>query len=308
MRAMNKLAAVAAVALSLSFVATAHAESKSWAAVKGSIHGKANVVVGGNLATVRGTKVFTSALQMMLTEEPDAQRAFEMIKTGCNIDVPAAIVDFTVVMRDGDDPLVVLALNGLDEAKLVGCVESLAAKELGKAVKLTSKKKGKVTTYSVPGEKDKLYFGWLAKDVIAFSEDPTAKGKLEKLLTGKPAKGALGNYLGKVNSDHALWAGVAMKEKEAGMTILGGYGSVDLAAGKWNGTAHIVMGNADEAKQAAALGNQGLGELKTKAKGTSVASMINSLVISAVAAELEVKGTLGDADLTQLMADFDKIF
>lgn len=308
MRAMKKLAAVAAVALSLTFAATAHAESKSWAAVKGSIHGKANIVMGGNLAAARSTKVFSSALQMMLSEEEDAKRAFEMIKTGCNIDVPAAIADFTVVMRDGDDPLVVLALDGLDEAKLVGCVETLAAKELGKAVKLTAKKKGKITTYSVPGEKEKLYFAWLAKDVLAFSEDPTAKGKLEKLLAGKAAKGALGKYLGKVNSDHALWAGVSMKEKEDGLTILGGYGSVDLAAGKWNGTAHIVMGSDKDANTAAAMGNQGLGEIRTKAKGTSVSAMINSLVLAAVGAELEVKATLADADLTQLVTDFDKIF
>ena len=261
-----------------------------------------------NLAAAGSTKVFSSALQMMLSEEEDAKRAFEMIKTGCNIDVPAAIADFTVVMRDGDDPLVVLALDGLDEAKLVGCVETLAAKELGKAVKLTAKKKGKITTYSVPGEKEKLYFAWLAKDVLAFSEDPTAKGKLEKLLAGKAAKGALGKYLGKVNSDHALWAGVSMKEKEDGLTILGGYGSVDLAAGKWNGTAHIVMGSDKDANTAAAMGNQGLGEIRTKAKGTSVSAMINSLVLAAVGAELEVKATLADADLTQLVTDFDKIF
>jgi hypothetical protein len=68
---------------------------------------------------VRSTKLFSSALQLLLTEEQDAKRAFEMIKTGCNIDVPAAIADFTVVMRDGDDPLVVLGLDGVDEKKLV---------------------------------------------------------------------------------------------------------------------------------------------------------------------------------------------
>ena len=64
MRAMIKPVAVAVVASALALsAASAHAGSKSWAAVKGSINPKANVIVGGSLGPVRSTKLFSSAVQ-----------------------------------------------------------------------------------------------------------------------------------------------------------------------------------------------------------------------------------------------------
>ena len=309
MRAMIKPVAVAVVASALALsAASAHAGSKSWAAVKGSINPKANVIAGGSFTAVRSTKLFSSALQMMLSEEHDAQEAFTLIKTNCNIDVPTAIADFTVIMKDGDDPLVVLGLDGIDEAKTLKCLESIAGSQTGQAVKVTGKKKGKVTTYTVAGEKDKLYFAWLAPDVLAFTEDPNKKGKLEKALAGKAAKGALGKLVAKVNTDAPLWAAVAMKEKEDGMQINGGYGGVELAGGKFTGTVHVVMGSDADAQKAAAMGNAGLGELKQKAAKTAVAAFINSVTIAATGLELTVTGTVADGDLTKMMADFDHIF
>ena len=309
MRAMIKPVAVAVVASALALsAANAEAGSKSWTAVKGSINPKANVIVGGSFAAVRSTKLFSSALQLLLTEEHDAQEAFTLIKDACSIDVPTAIADFTVVMKDGEDPLVVLGLDGVDEKKALTCLEAIGSKQTGNPVKVTGKKKGKVTTYSIPGEKDKLYFAWLAPDVLAFTEDPNKPGKLEKALAGKAAKGDLGKLVAKVNSDAPLWAAVAMKEKEDGMQINGGYGGVELAGGKFNGTVHVVMGSDADAQKAAAMGTAGLGELKQKAAKTSVAAFINSVTISAAGLELTVTGAIADGDLTKMIADLDRVF
>lgn len=309
MRAMIKPVAVAVVASALALsAASAHAGSKSWAAVKGSINAKANVIAGGSLGPVRSTKLFASALQMFLSEEHDAQEAFTLIKDTCSIDVPTAIADFTVVMRDGENPLVVLGLDGVDEKKAIACLEAIGSKGAGKPVKVIAKKKGKVTSYAIPGEKEKLYFAWLAPDVLAFGEDPNVAGKLEKVLTGKPAKGDLGKLVAKVNTDAPLWAAVAMKEKEDGMQINGGYGSVELAGGKFTGTVHVMMGSTDDAQKAAAMGTAGLGELKQKAAKTAAAALINSVTIAATGAELTVTGAVVDGDLTKLMADLDHIF
>ncbi|MBK9033479.1 MAG: hypothetical protein IPL61_19805 [Myxococcales bacterium] len=305
---MSKTVAVAVAGLVLSVATTASAESKSWAAVKGSINPKANVIAGGSLAAARSTKAFTSAIQMLLSEEADAKRAFDLIKDGCNIDVPTAIADFTLVMKDGDNPLVVFGLDGLDEPRVRTCLESIALKETGKAVKLTAKKAGKVTIYSVPGEREKLYFAWLAKDVVAFTEDPTNKGKLAAALGKRPAKGDLGKLVAKVNTDAALWAAVAIKEKEDGMTILGGYGGVELAGGKWKGAAHVLMGSAADVQKAVGMGSAGLGEIKKQAKGTPAAPLIDSIQISGNGVELDVSGSLVDTDITKLIADLEHIF
>ncbi len=307
MRAMSRIAAVVAVSV-LALSTTAHAGSKSWAAVKNSINAKATIVAGGSAGPVRSSKMFGSAVQLLLSEEHDAAEAFTMIKDTCSIDVIAAIADFTVVMQNPDDPLIVFGLDGVDETKAVACIEAIALKQEGKAVKLTAKKKGKVTTYSVPGEKQQLYMAWLAKDVLAFTSDPTAKGKLEKMLAGKAAKGALGKLVAKVNTDAPLWAAVAMKETEDGMHINGGYGQIEFAGGKFTGAAHVVLGSADEAAQAAAMGNAGLGEIKQKAAKTSVAALLNSIQITAAAAELTVAGAMADGDLTKIMADLDHLF
>lgn len=309
MRAMIKPVAVAVVASALALsAASAHAGSKSWAAVKGSINPKANVIAGGSLGPVRSTKLFSSAVQLLVSEEHDVQEAFTLIKDACSIDVPAAIADFTVIMKDGDDPLVVLGLDGVDEKRALTCLEAIGSKQTGKAVKVTGKKKGKVTTYSIAGEKDKLYFAWLAPDVLAFTEDPNKPGKLEKALAGKAAKGDLGKLVAKVNPDAPLWAAVAMKEKEDGMQINGGYGAVELAGGKFTGTVHVVMGSDADAQKAAAMGTAGLGELKQKAAKTSVAALINSVTIAATGLELTVTGAVADGDLMKLMADFDTVF
>jgi hypothetical protein len=308
MRAMSKTVAIAVAGLALSLASTAAAESKSWAAVKRSINPKANVIAGGSLTNARSTKAFTSAVQMLLTEEEEAKRAFDMIKDGCGIDVPTAIADFTVVMKDGNDPLVVFGLAGLDELKVRTCLEAIALKETGKVVKLTAKKAGKVTTYSVPGERQKMDFAWLAPDVVAFTEDPTAKGRLVKALGKGPAKGDLGKFVAKINSDAALWAAVAIKEKEDGMTILGGYGSLDVAKGKWTGTANVVMGSAADVQKALGLATMGLGEIKTKAKGTPAEALINSIQVTGAGAELKVTGALVDSDINKVMEDVSKVF
>ena len=306
---MSKLAPAAFVALSLFAAATASAESKSWAAVKGSVMPKAAIVFGGNLDAVRTTKVYTSAVQALLASEPDAREAFTLIKDTCKIDVPTAVADFTVVMQRDEKPLIVLGLNGLDEARLVGCLEAVAQKKTGQAVKLTGKRKGKITSYSIPGEKKQIHAAWLAKDVIAFIDDPSNRGRLQAMTTGKAAKGQLGKLLGKANTSAPLWAAVAIKEKEDGMTIQGGYGDVSLAGGKFTASIHVELASAAEAQKGLTMGQQALAEVKkAMPANTTLASLLGSLKLGATGAELDLTATMADGDAMQIAKDLDNAF
>lgn len=306
---MSKLAPAAFVALSLFAAATATAESKSWAAVKGSVMPKAAIVFGGNLDAVRTTKVYTSAVQALLASEPDAREAFTLIKDTCKIDVPTAVADFTVVMQRDEKPLIVLGLNGLDEARLVGCLEAVAQQKTGQAVKLTGKRKGKITSYSIPGEKKQIHAAWLAKDVIAFIDDPSNRGRLQAMTTGKAAKGQLGKLLGKANTSAPLWAAVAIKEKEDGMTIQGGYGDVALAGGKFTASIHVELASAAEAQKGLTMGQQALAEVKqAMPANTTLAALLGSLKLGATGAELDLTATMADGDAMQIAKDLDNAF
>lgn len=306
---MSKLAPAAFVALSLFAAATATAESKSWAAVKGSVMPKAAIVFGGNLDAVRTTKLYTSAVQALLASEADAQEAFTLIKDTCQIDVPTAVADFTVVMQRDEKPLIVLGLNGLDEARVVGCLEAVAQKKTGQAVKLTGKRKGKITSYSIPGEKKQIHAAWLAKDVIAFIDDPSNRGRLQSMTTGKAAKGQLGKLLAKANTSAPLWGAVAIKEKEDGMTMMGGYGDVALAGGKFTASIHVELASADEAQKALAMGQMGLDEVKKSMPAkTPMAALLGTLKLGTTGPMVDITASMADGDAMQIAKDLDSAF
>ncbi|MEZ4401228.1 MAG: hypothetical protein R3B06_14475 [Kofleriaceae bacterium] len=309
---MTKLAALtlaAAVVATAATASSASAESKSWKAVKKSVSPSANVIAGGNLAAIRGTKLYASAVQLLLTEEPEAQEAFAMIKAECKLDVPAVISDFTAVMKNGEKPLIVIGFDGVDEPRLVGCLEKIIAKKSGKAAKITSKRKGRVSVYTMAGEAKQLHLAWLAKDVLAFTEDPMDKSKLDKLLGKKAAGGQLGKLVAKANTDAVLWAAVNAKEREAGLHLTGGYGAIVLAGAAFRGDVHVALGSADEVKRAVPLVSQALDEAKQQvAKVPALAGMMNSATVGGTGSELDLSATLPDGDIATLMRDFDKIF
>lgn len=310
LRSMRKTLLTAVVGLLLCFAGSAVAQSKSWTAVQKSINSSATIVFGVNLKPIRATATYTAGLQMLLSEEESAKQAFEMIKSTCNIDVPTAVADATFVMKEDEKPLVVLGLDGLDEAKVVGCLEKIGGQMAGKGdLKLTKKKVGKLTEYSMPGEKKKLYVAWLAADVLAFTDDPNDKGKLTKMLGGKPAKGIVGTGLGKISTAAPIWASVAKKEKEDIGTILGGYGQVDINAGVITLTGHVIWSKPAEATAAVADAQKGLAEAKTKAaKSPGVLKVLNTVTVSANGKEIDLKASVDDKEIIKLLPELDHIF
>lgn len=297
-------------ALLLCFTGSAVAQSKSWTAVKKTVNPSAAIVFGANLKPIRATSTYAAGLQMLLQQEDDAKEAFDTIKGTCGIDVPTAIADVTVIMKEDEKPLVVFGLDGLDEPRVVGCLEKIGAKMSGKPdLKVSRKKVGKLTEYSIPGERKKLYAAWLAPDVIAFTDDPGDKGKLTRALAGRAPRGVVGQGLAKLSTSAPIWAAVAKKEKESIGTILGGYGQVDISGGTVTLTAHVIWSKPGEATAALADVQKGLAEAKVEAaKMPAVVKVLNTVTVGTTGKELDVKASVEDADIVGLLPQLDKIF
>ena len=120
---MKLLSSIAAVG---AFASAASADTRSWNAVKGMLPDSTNVVVGANLAALRGTSIYGSVMPTLLAREPDAKKAIELAKNTCSLDLHAAVVDATFAMGDDERGVVVIALDKtVDQKKFLDCATKL---------------------------------------------------------------------------------------------------------------------------------------------------------------------------------------
>ena len=314
-RHMNRSVTLAlAVTASLLAARSATADTRSWTAVKKVIGKGDSIVIGIDLAQVRTTTAFQQGLQLFLSQEEEAKGVFDIIKSDCGFDITTTVSDITVVMQDdGDRPLIAFGLDGIDEARVVTCMGAVAGKMTGMpSPKLTGKKIGKITEYSVKGEKKKLYAAWLAKDVLVFTDDANDKAKLTKRLTGKGPLGDLKTFIGLSAPTAPLWFAVAKREKEDGRQILGGYGKAELAGGMIKLAGSVVFSKPDEATAFAAEGQQGLVDAKKEIaadpKLVEVGKAINTVTITASGNEGRIAGQVADKDIAKIVPQLDHLF
>jgi hypothetical protein len=313
MRAMNRtLTATLAVAVSLLVTRAATADTRSWTAVKKVLGSGDAIVVGFDLTKLRTTGAYQAGLQLFLADENEAKQVFDSVKSDCGFDVTTVVSDITVVMqKDAENPLIAFGLDGLDEAKVVTCLGIVAGKMTGMpSPKLTGRKIGKITEYSVKGEKKKLYAAWLATDVLVFTDDANDRKKLEKRVAGRGATGALGKYLARTSTTAPFWFAATMNEREGGRTIVGAHGRIDLAGGVWKATGAMVMSTAAEATDMAAEGNAGMAEAKTEMAGKSpeLGRAISTVTIGAKGTEVVISGQIGDKDFATIIPQLDHLF
>lgn len=314
LRAMNRtVTAALAVTVSLLVARAASADTRSWTALKKVIGKGDTTVVGIDLAQLRSSTAFQAGLQLFLDSEEEARKVFDTVKADCGIDVTTALSDITVVMQgDGDRPLIAFGLDGLDEAKVVECLGIVAGKMTGMpGVKLTGKKKGKVTEYSVKGEPKKLYAAWLAKDVLVFTDDANDRKRLEKRLAGKGATGDLKQLIGRTSTAAPFWFAVAQKEVDHDRTILGGFGKFELTGGIFKGSGAIWMSKPAEAVGMAAEGTEHLAKAKSEVAGLKLPELARALAtvtIAASGAEVVITGSVADKDIPVIVPQLDKVF
>ncbi|HVV82475.1 MAG TPA: hypothetical protein VHE35_05320 [Kofleriaceae bacterium] len=310
---MNRTAAASAltVAVSLFLAHDASADTRSWTAVKKVIGKGDTAVVSIDLSQLRSSAAFQQGLQLLLDGEADAKQAFDSVKSECGYDVTAVVSDMTVVMQGDEHPLIAFGLEGLDEGKAIDCIAAVAGKMANQpGVKLTGKKLGKITEYSVAGEDKKLYAAWLAPDVLAFTEDVNDKKALQTRVSGHGATGDLAKFLKKTTPAAPFWVAVAQKDKEDGRTILGGYGKVDLAGGIFSLAGSVVLSKPAEATGMAAEGNEAIGNAKQQAakQSPALAKAISTVVIKAAGSEVQITAQVPDKDLPAIIPQLDHVF
>src|SRR5215470_10510092 len=93
MRTKSRLLLLAAVSCVVGVAGVARADSPgdAWAAAKGVLPGNPYVVVGMNLATVKGSAIYQQLFPMVLAQAGNAQSKLDDIKATCGIDVVAAV-------------------------------------------------------------------------------------------------------------------------------------------------------------------------------------------------------------------------
>jgi hypothetical protein len=331
-----KLLALAAAVVALSSTA-ASADSRSWSTVKGMLPNDVNVVVGANLAALRGTSLYSTLLPTLMAKEPDLKRAIDMAKGTCSIDLDKSIVDATFAMGSDDRGVVIIALDkSIDQKRLVDCMSKLVAaqapppkaevdlkgagglkgaakkpdvmQDVAKAPpappapKLVAKTTGRITEYGLDTETQRLFVAWLAPDVVAIATDGGDKPLLEKMLAGKGTKGAINAFLAKAPSSSAVWLATTKPQSmPTGGTMKGGFGTIDATKGNINVDLSIVLSSAKEAKgfvdQATAL----LADARAGIPA-QFAKLVDALKLSASAEAANVKLSASEKDLLAVLS------
>lgn len=312
----------------VAFTTVAHAQSKSWATVKGMLPDNVNVVAGANLGALRGTSIYQSVVPQLLAKEKDLARAFDLAKSTCAIDLHAALVDVTFAVGDDERGVIVLALDkSLDQKRLLDCGSKLVAAQAPApdamppagglkggakkstpapapkpAAKLVAKTTGKITEIGVDVDPKRFYLAWLAPDVIAVATDADDKPLLEKMLSGKGTKGALSTYLGKASSSAAVWiASTKGQSIQQGVNMRGMYGTIDAARGNISVDMSVVLGDAKEAKNAVDMAKSLITSMRANIP-PQFTKLVDAVKLAAIADAANVKLTASEKDVMAVVA------
>ncbi|HLL21085.1 MAG TPA: hypothetical protein VK427_03090 [Kofleriaceae bacterium] len=311
-----------AIALALTLAASAaHADSKSWSAVKNQLPDNVNVVVGVDVSALRGTAIYRAVVPHVISREPDAREALELLKSTCAIDPHSAIADATVAMGDDERGVVVAALDkSIDQKRFLDCMTKLVARKAKPdsttgprkagakkpaakpAPKVIAKTTGKVTEYGVDGESKRLFVAWLAADVVAVATDPDDKALLERMLAGKGARGAIGSYLAKVSPNAMVWLATTKPQPiQMGGTMKGAYGTLDEAKGNFSTDLSIVMASAKEAKAFVEQATQLIASTKSAIPPQFV-KLVEAVKLSSAADAANLKVVASEQDVLGLIS------
>jgi hypothetical protein len=295
---MRALSIVALAALStLPCPLAEAAPSRAWEAAR-KVHADVPILVGVDVAAVKSTELFKKLVPPLLEKE-DGKEVVEKLQKTCSIDPFTAVKSIVAAVDDKNDDqgAFYVALAGLDAGKVAACVTKLAAAD-GK--QLTVSMKGGVQEMAVKGETSKLYVGWIGKDVVVITTNPTDRALLDKFMKGK-GKGDAGKLASKLDTSAAAWMVVLRAESNPmGFDMKGLYGTVKVATGNLAAEVRVVTANAKQATDTAAMVTAALPAIGPKLppaaspilKTVNVTSAGVDVVATATATEKELMALL----------------
>lgn len=296
------IAASAALALcTLSLRAEADS-ARAWAAARDNLPANTTTVVGADLTAISKSALFNQLMPFALAQA-DVKKPLELVRSACKFDPLTAVHGAVVATGDDKGPGVIYLSLGVDQPKLMKCLEDVAKATGDKGAKLAVKKTGAITELAMGA--DKIYMSWIGADVVALAFDAKEKGALEKWIGGKGALGktALGKTLASANTKAALWgATTSAKELDPGVNMKGGHGALTIAGGTLAIDLRVTLDSAKAATDAAA---KATAELAKAVKGPDLPDGVKTIVkqtsIKAIGAEVAVKTSVAESAVMPLI-------
>lgn len=298
-------ALVLAAAVSLVPLRAEADAAKAWAAAKANLPKETSVVVGLDLTRLTSSSLFKMAFPLLMSREPEIKDGLELVKTTCKIDPLTAIEGAVIATaKDSKDGAMYLALDGVDEPKLVACLEAIAKAKKLDAVSVTTTRDGAIAELTMGS--DKIYAKWIGKDVLVLPLDIDNKAQLKRWAGTKHglAKASVAKAVGKVATKAAVWMVTAAESDLEGVKMKLGYGSLDTAAGALTADMHVVAASAAEAKAAADKIQKELAAIAQGQNASGLAAVLKGITVTAVKDELVIKASILEKDLLALAGAF----
>ncbi len=298
LKAMARTSLALVVALAVPSVAIA-APSRAWTAAK-KAHIDAPIIAGIDVASAKSSDSFKQFYPLMLASKPEVKDVLDMLADGCKFDPFVAVHSVVAVVDDADDRkgAFYIALKGWDAKKLGACAKKLA-KSKSKELTVGAVKKG-IQQLEIKGKDEKLFVGWIGKDVLVITSEPGEKALLEKAL-GSKGTGEANRLAGKLDTGSTMWAVVIKSQNmQPGIDMKALYGTVKLASGNVDSDVRLVTADAKQATQLVTTVNK---ELPTLGKSLppSAASMLKTLKLSNSGAEVHATASAPEKDVLGLV-------
>ncbi len=296
------LVASLALACSLAVAPAARADNRAWAAAKSVLPGGMLVVGGANVTSVRASPLFQKVWPSLLAQSGAPGDALDAVKATCKVDTLASIDSVAVAVDGAGKGAFVIALKGLTQPQVEGCLTKLAASKSGK---LAIAHAGQMATYSGVGDKS-FSVKWLDRSTFMVTTEPGDPSSFKAMTAGGLSRDpALAPGLAAVKTNATAWA-VVNKQEDLG-TIKGkvvlGYGDASVASGTVSATIHVVTDSATTATAAASEARKQIDDgMKSGQVPPMMTGLMKALVIKTAGKELVVSASITETDLGMLIA------
>ena len=274
--------------------------SKAWTAAK-KVHPEAPILAGVDVASAKSSEAFKKFYPLLLQKKPEAKDILERLQKECAFDPFVAINSVVAVIDDssGDNKGgFYIALNGWDAAKVGACAQKIAKTEK-KEIKVGKVVKG-VQELEMVGKTDRMYLGWIGKNVLVVATDPMIKSSVEAMLAGKGA-GETNKLANKIDTGATVWMAVIKKQTvQPGIDMNAVYGTVKLANGQMSADARVLTGGKDQATKLAGMFNTELPKMAGSLP-PAAQSLVKAMKMTANDAEIQATTSAPEKDLIDLL-------
>jgi hypothetical protein len=275
------------------------APSKAWTAAK-KAHVDAPIIAGLDVASAKSSQSFTQFYPLLLASKSDVKEVLDKLQDQCKFDPFVAVNSVVAVIDNENDNkgAFYIALKGWDATKLGTCAKKLAKSE-GKEIVVGPVKKG-IQQYEMKGKDEKLYLGWVGKDVLVVATDPKDKSLVEQAIGGK-GKGQANQLASKLDTSSTMWMVVIKSQSvQPGIDMKALYGTVKVANGNVDSNIRVLTGDATQATQLVTTFNKELPNLG-KSLPPAAASLVKTLKLTSTGAEVQASASAPEKDLLALV-------